>query len=100
MAFAMLGGTIEAEDAARLGLIWRCVDDPAVAAAVDETLARVRSASRSALRAAKVAMQASAASGFEQQLRLERELMQLLGGGADYREGVQAFFDRRAPNFA
>jgi 2-(1,2-epoxy-1,2-dihydrophenyl)acetyl-CoA isomerase len=100
MAFAMLGGTIEAEDAARLGLIWRCVDDAAVPAAVDEALARVRSASRAALRAAKVAMQASAASGFEQQLRLERELMQLLGAGADYREGVQAFFDRRAPHFA
>lgn len=40
---AMLGGTISADEALQLGLVWRVVDDADLAAAVAETIQQIRS---------------------------------------------------------
>lgn len=51
------------------------------------------------LAAAKRAIQSSAHNSLEAQLDLERDLQRALGHGADYREGVAAFAEKRAPRF-
>ncbi len=53
-----------------------------------------------ALAAIKHALYASAGNDLETQLDLERDLQRALGYGADYREGVAAFTEKRAPRFS
>ena len=49
--------------------------------------------------AARRAIHASASNALEAQLDLERDLQRELGYGEDYREGVAAFVEKRAPRF-
>ena len=49
--------------------------------------------------ATRQALHAAAANSLEQQLDLERDLQRELGYGEDYREGVAAFVEKRAPRF-
>ena len=99
MGLALLGGKLAAEDAERWGLIWRCVDD---ARLMDEarTLARELGAGPTKGYAdIKRALYAAATNTLDAQLDFERDLQRELGRTADYREGVQAFLEKRAPQF-
>ena len=47
----------------------------------------------------KRAINASGGNALEQQLQLECELQRIAGRSQDYREGVAAFMEKRAPRF-
>ena len=100
MGLAMLGDRIPAEQAAAWGLIWKCVDDDQLVPAVDALVAQLAQSSTRGFAALKRAMHASAGNALEQQLDLERDLQRELGFGPDYREGVAAFLEKRAPLFS
>ncbi len=100
MGLAMLGERIPADQAAAWGLIWKCVEDDQFVPAVDALLAQLAQSSTRGLAALKRAMHASAGNALEQQLDLERDLQRDLGLGADYREGVAAFLEKRPPLFS
>jgi len=100
MGLAMLGERIPADQAAAWGLIWKCVEDDQFVPAVDALLAQLAQSSTRGLAALKRAMHASAGNALEQQLDLERDLQRDLGFGADYREGVAAFLEKRPPLFS
>lgn len=81
------------------GLIYRVVDDAALR---DEalTLARHLAAQPTyGLTLIKRSLNASFDNGFEAQLELERDLQRLAGRSEDYREGVNAFMNKRTPAF-
>ena len=99
MGLALLGDKLSAEDAETWGLIWKCVDDGELATTVDTLLAQLAQAPTAGLAAIKRALHASAGNTLEQQLDLERDLQRTLGNGADYREGVAAFLEKRPPRF-
>ena len=99
MGLALLGDKLSAEDAETWGLIWKCVDDGELATTVDTLLAQLAQAPTVGLAAIKRALHASAGNTLEQQLDLERDLQRTLGNGADYREGVAAFLEKRPPRF-
>ena len=99
MGLALFGDKLSAADAAAWGLIWKCVDDAEFPATVDAMLAQLAQAPTSGLAAIKRALHASAGNSLEQQLDLERDLHRALGNGADYREGVTAFLEKRPPRF-
>jgi 2-(1,2-epoxy-1,2-dihydrophenyl)acetyl-CoA isomerase len=99
MGLAMLGDKLSAEQAMAWGLIWKCVDDAALAQEVDGLAKQLAQAPTLGLARTKQAIYASPGNAFDAQLDLERDLMRELGNSADYREGVTAFMEKRTPQF-
>jgi 2-(1,2-epoxy-1,2-dihydrophenyl)acetyl-CoA isomerase len=99
MGLAMLGDKLPAQQAADWGLIWKCVEDDAFAAEIEALVKHLSTAPTLGLARTKFAIYASAQSTLEQQLTNERDAMRELGYSEDYREGVDAFLNKRAPVF-
>jgi len=98
-ALMMLADKVTAQDAVTIGLILRVADGPNL---LDEatTLARQLAARPTrGLGLIKRALNASATNGLDEQLALEAQLQAEAGSTADYREGVKAFLEKRAPVF-
>jgi 2-(1,2-epoxy-1,2-dihydrophenyl)acetyl-CoA isomerase len=98
-AMGLALGDKPAEQAAAWGLIWKCVDDDKLAADTDALARHFASAPTRGLARTKQAIYASPANTLAAQLDVERDLMRELGGSDDYREGVAAFLEKRAPKF-
>ena len=99
MALALLAEKVSAEDAERLGLIWKCVDDERLAEDA-QTLARTLAAGPTkGYGLIKRALNASGSNDLDAQLDLERDLQREAGLSDDYREGVTAFAEKRKPRF-
>lgn len=99
MGLAMLGDKLTAPQAAEWGLIWQCVENDAFESEVEALLARLATAPTLGLAKTKAAIYASSTASFDDQLARERDAMRELGYSADYREGVNAFLNKRAPVF-
>jgi 2-(1,2-epoxy-1,2-dihydrophenyl)acetyl-CoA isomerase len=99
MGLAMLGDKLSAEQAEQWGLIWKCVDDAALASTADALLAQLAQAPTRGLAAIKRAIHGSSNAALEDALTLERDLQRELGYSEDYREGVDAFRNKRPPKF-
>ena len=100
MGLAFFGDRVTAEQAAEWGLIWKCVDDGEFVATTDAMAAQLADAPTAGLAAIKRALYASSGNTLEQQLDVERDAQRALGNSADYREGVAAFLEKRAPRFS
>jgi 2-(1,2-epoxy-1,2-dihydrophenyl)acetyl-CoA isomerase len=99
MGLALLGDKLSATQAEEWGLIWRCVEDDellptAMAAARQLAAGPTRSYVRT-----REAMEAGLLIPLEAALDLERDYQRELGRSDDYREGVTAFMEKRAPRF-
>ncbi len=99
MGLAMLGDKISAEQAERWGLIWKCVDDDKLMEEAYAMATHFARAPTKGLAATKATLYASPANTLPEQLDLERDTMRALGHSRDYREGVSAFLEKRAPQF-
>ncbi|HEY4957466.1 MAG TPA: enoyl-CoA hydratase-related protein [Caldimonas sp.] len=100
LALALLGDKLGAEDAVRLGLIWKCVDDAAFAGEVDALAARLAALPTRALVATRQALDASQQFDLAAALSLEADVQRTLGAAHDFQEGVAAFMAKRAPVFS
>ena len=98
-ALAMLGEKLPAERAEAWGLIWKCVDDEALAAESTALATYLAAQPTRALARIKQAMSASFSNTLHEQLELEKGFMRELGYSHDYREGVAAFREKRKPEF-
>ena len=100
LGLALLGDKLSAQDAQRIGLIWRCVDDDAAlmpeAAALADRLAAMPVR---ALAQTRAAIDAAAGLDYASALAAEARLQSRLGAAADYREGVAALMAKRRPRF-
>ena len=99
MGMAMLGDKISAEKAEAWGLIWKCVPDEELAQEVQAMARHFAQAPTKGLAFTKQAIYASPANTLQQQLVMECGMMSELGFSDDYREGVSAFMEKRAPQF-
>ena len=99
MGLALLGDKLSAQDAAAWGLIWRCIEDDTFDAEIEMLLTKLAAAPTLGLARTKQAIYASAQTTLEEQLKAERDGMRELGDSEDYREGVEAFLQKRAPVF-
>jgi 2-(1,2-epoxy-1,2-dihydrophenyl)acetyl-CoA isomerase len=99
MGLAMLGEKLSAEKAEAWGLIWKAVPDEDLAAETQAMARHFASAPTKGLAFTKQALYASPHNTLQQQLTLECGMMSELGRSDDYREGVAAFMEKRAPQF-
>lgn len=96
---ALLGDKLSAEKAEQWGMIWQCVEDDALQEEAMKLARHFSTQPTKGLAMIKRALHASANNSFEEQALVERDLQRLAGRTDDYREGVAAFMDKRAPEF-
>lgn len=98
-ALMMLGEKVSAREAEAMGMIYKCFADDVFAAEslkIAQTLAQMPT---KGLGYTKKLLNLSFSQNLEQQLLAERDYQVLAGETADYKEGVQAFLEKRKPVF-
>jgi 2-(1,2-epoxy-1,2-dihydrophenyl)acetyl-CoA isomerase len=99
MGLALTGDRLSAEQAERWGMIWQVVDDESLMEEVNKQAAHFATQPTTGLALIKRAMRQSLGNTLDDQLNLEKDFMRLAGRTDDYREGVQAFTEKRKPVF-
>ena len=99
MRIALTGDFIDAEEAFRIGLVEFLVDDGQHVEKARELASRMARWSPVALRLVKQSVQAALKTPLSAGLELERELFLSAFASEDGREGVQAFVEKRKPEF-
>ncbi|MFV5373782.1 2-(1,2-epoxy-1,2-dihydrophenyl)acetyl-CoA isomerase PaaG [Acinetobacter calcoaceticus] len=99
MGLTLLGDKLPAETAKEWGMIWDVVEDAELKTKVTELAERLAKQPTFGLSLIKKAIHQSNNNTFDEQMLLERDLQRIAGRSEDYREGVQAFMNKREPNF-
>ena len=96
---ALLGEPVGAEQAEAWGLIWRTVPDAELLTESERIATHLATQPAQAIALNKRALHAAGGNSFDQQLDLERDLQRQCGASADFREGTQAFLEKRPAKF-
>ena len=100
LGMALTGEPITADSAAEWGLIWKAVDDENLMDEANTLASKFAQAPTLGLAKTKHAIRTSSQRSLDEQLDLERDLQSRLGKSEDYREGVDAFLNKRKPQFS
>ena len=95
----LLGRALSGTEAASWGAIHRAVAEPELDAAVDEIVGRLASGPTVALGLTKWLLAAGASADLHAQLANEAFALELSSRTDDFREGITAFREKRAPRF-
>jgi len=98
-AMMMLGDMIDAREAERIGMIYKCYPDAEFPAAVNKIAKKLASMPTLGLAYTKKALQWSSTHTIYEQLQNEDKLQQWASATQDFKEGVQAFLEKRSPDF-
>ena len=98
-ALAMLGDKISAEEAERLGMVYKVFTSETFDEEVKKVALKLANMPTKALGLIKKSLNQSLSNNLENQLALESKYQIEAAGTDDYAEGVSAFIDKRKPNF-
>lgn len=98
-ALMMLGDKITAEEAERLGMIYKVYEDEDFMASSKKIAATIAQMPTKALAYIKHALNHSITNDLEEQLSLEDDYQQKAAATEDFKEGVEAFLEKRNPLF-
>ena len=98
-ALMMLGDKVSAGDALQMGMLYTIFPDDTFASESKKIAATHAKMPTRALGYIKHALNQSFSNNLEEQLLLEDQYQQKAAATADFKEGVQAFLDKRLPNF-
>ncbi len=99
LGLAMTGDKLPAEEAERMGLIWKCVEDAALMDSAAALAQRLAAMPTRALAETRRLIDAAEPMDLADALSHEATTQRELGRAGDFAEGVAAFFAKRAPMF-
>lgn len=99
LEMALLAGKMSAEKAERCNLVTEVVDDEALMARAREIAVKLAAMPTRSLALIKQQVRAALEQSFEASLQVEAESQQATVETEDFKEGVKAFAERRAPDF-
>ncbi|HEX6709428.1 MAG TPA: enoyl-CoA hydratase-related protein [Rubrobacter sp.] len=99
MQMSMLGDAVEAEEAYRIGLVGKVVPEDALSEETQKLAEQLAAMPTRALGRIKRALYASFETDLDSALEHEAEGQTFCGYTQDHKEGVAAFFEKRAPAF-
>jgi 2-(1,2-epoxy-1,2-dihydrophenyl)acetyl-CoA isomerase len=97
MGAALFADKISARQAAEWGMIWEVAEDAGFEEVWMGRAMHLASGPTEAFKRVKQVMRASFGNGLEEQLMLEGQLQGQCGKTRDFKEGVMAFLEKRAP---
>ena len=98
-ALMMLGDKVSAEEAERIGMIYKYFSVEDFEASVEKLAIKMANMPTKALGMIKDVLNQSLTNTLEQQLALESKHQIEAASSDDYKEGVSAFVEKRKPNF-
>jgi 2-(1,2-epoxy-1,2-dihydrophenyl)acetyl-CoA isomerase len=98
-ALMFTGEKISSEEAERLGLIYKVVEDADLLAEAGKLAGKLAQMPTAGIGYTKRLLNASYTNDLKQQLDMEEEMQLLAGSSYDYAEGVRAFLEKRRPVF-
>ena len=98
-ALAMLGDKIGAEEAERLGMIYKYVPSEEFEETINKLATKLANMPTKALGMIKELFNASMTNSLQEQLAMESKFQIEAAQSEDYAEGVAAFIEKRKPNF-
>ncbi len=98
-ALAMLGDKINAQEAERIGMIYKYVSTDQFNNEIDTIAIKMANLPTKALGLIKKTFNESLTNNLDDQLALESKHQIEAAGSDDYAEGVSAFIEKRKPNF-
>lgn len=98
-ALMMLGERVMAVDAERMGMLYKVFPDESFQQESEKIAMALAQMPTLALALTKEALSRSVNNNFLEQLQCEEDLQKIAGGTKDYAEGVNAFIQKRKPEF-
>jgi 2-(1,2-epoxy-1,2-dihydrophenyl)acetyl-CoA isomerase len=95
----MLGDKITSEEAERMGMVYKIFPDDIFQDEAYKLATTLAQLPTKGLALTKQALNSSLINNYEDQLHDEELLQEKAGRTYDYKEGVQAFLEKRKPNF-
>lgn len=99
LGMALTAEPVSAEEAERIGLIWKVVEDGELLEQAGVLAARFAAGAGLGYAKLKELILAGATNDLDTQLDLERDTQRELGKSEDYAEGTRAFLEKRKPVF-
>ena len=98
-ALMFLGDKVMAEEAEKMGMIYKVVEDESLQAEGLKIAQKLAKMPTKGIGLTKRLLNESYNNALTEQLALENELQNIAGKSYDYNEGVNAFLEKRQPNF-
>lgn len=98
-ALMMMGDKVSANDAEKLGMLYKVLGDDEFETASMKIVSKIASMPTKGLIYTKKLLNAGLINNLNTQLDMEEEYQALAGRTEDYNEGVQAFLEKRKPVF-
>lgn len=98
-ALMMTGDKVSAADAVAMGMIYKCFPDDTFESASKQMATMLAQMPTKGIGLTKRLLNRSFSNDLQQQLDMEKTVQMEAGSSYDFREGVQAFLEKRKPEF-